>query len=161
MSFPREAPIRMCIRSTTAHLAVVRAAAQKVCRQIGFDEQDAGRVVLSVDEALTNVIRHAYDGAADQPIEIEFCALGEGSGEGIAITLRDYGRQVDVSEIRSRDLEDLRPGGLGVHIMNECMDSLQYARAEGGGTVLTMTKRLPSQASERSADDRTGGEQSH
>ena len=38
------------------------------------------------------------------------------------------------------DLADIRPGGLGVHIMTECMDSVEFAPADGGGTLLTMTK---------------------
>jgi anti-sigma regulatory factor (Ser/Thr protein kinase) len=51
---------------------------------------------------------------------------------------------VDPSSIKSRDLDDLRPGGLGVHIMNSCMDCLEYRRAKGGGTILTMVKRVSS-----------------
>ena len=56
--------------------------------------------------------------------------------------LRDYGKVVDPAEICSRDLEDVRPGGLGVHIIKECMDSMEYCPAEGGGTVLILTKAL-------------------
>ena len=43
---------------------------------------------------------------------------------------------------RGRDLDDVRPGGLGVHIMTSCMDCLEFRQAEGGGTILTMVKRL-------------------
>ena len=135
-------PVKLSILSTPQHLCVVRAAAEALCRSLGFDEQSATHVVLSVDEALTNVIRHAYDGAEDQPIEVELAGLDASQGEGLRICIRDHGRAVDPGAIRSRDLDDVRPGGLGVHIMNECMDCVEYRRAEGGGTVLTMTKRL-------------------
>ena len=120
---------------------MVLAALEKVCELMGFEEDARGRIVLAVDEALTNIIRHAYGGAEDQPIEVEL--LPESSpAAGLRIRIRDHGRPVDVRRIQSRDLDDVRPGGLGVHIMTECMDHLEYQQAEGGGTVLTMFKRL-------------------
>jgi anti-sigma regulatory factor (Ser/Thr protein kinase) len=136
-------PVKLSISSTPGHLCVVRAAAEALCRALGFDEQAATHVVLSVDEALSNVIRHAYGGAEDQPIEVELGAMDASQGVGLRICIRDHGRSVDPAAIRSRDLDDVRPGGLGVHIMNECMDCVEYRPGEGGGTVLTMTKRLP------------------
>jgi anti-sigma regulatory factor (Ser/Thr protein kinase) len=135
-------PVQLRISSLPAHLPVVRVAIEKMCELLGFDAEAAGGIVLSVDEALTNIIRHAYDGAGDKPIEIELAATGEGRPTGLKISLRDYGRAVDPSQIKSRDLADVRPGGLGVHIMNECMDQVEYRKAPGGGTLLTMTKNL-------------------
>ena len=140
---PPDRPIRMVIDSATAHLPVVRAAVSKMSELLGFDEDACSRIMLSTDEALTNVIRHAYDGQAGKPIEIEIAPMCQDGRRGIRITLRDYGHAVDPKHIRSRDLADVRPGGLGVHIMCECMDDLEYCHAEGGGTILTMTKALP------------------
>jgi anti-sigma regulatory factor (Ser/Thr protein kinase) len=134
-------PIQLRIYSA-AHLPVVRAAVDKVCRQAGFDDETSGAVVLSVDEALTNVIRHAYKGASGRPIDLEIELLAGDARHGVAIRLRDYGQWVDPSTIKSRDLEDVRPGGLGVHIMKECMDSVSFEPADGGGTLLTMVKML-------------------
>ena len=98
---------------------------------------------VSLDEALANIIKHAYAGADDRPIEVEVTAAGTNGVETLQIRLRDYGRSVDPSEIRSRELHDVRPGGLGVHIMNEYMDAVDYTPADGGGTVLTLTKKFP------------------
>jgi len=142
MNAAPEKPIKIEVLSSPAHLPVVRTAVEKLCRMIGFDEDVSGAVVLSVDEALTNIIKHAYHGAEDQPIEIELRPLPAGPAKGLQILIRDYGRQVDPAEIRSRDLKDVRPGGLGVHIMNECMDCVDFEPADGGGTLLTMTKKL-------------------
>ena len=130
------------ILSTACHLPVVRAAMEKVCELAGFDKDTAGQVVLSVDEALANIIRHAYDNAADQPIEISIQVIGPPPERALRVRLRDYGKVVDPAAIRPRDLEDVRPGGLGVHIIRECMDSMEYSPAEGGGTVLTLTKAV-------------------
>jgi len=135
-------PIRLSIYSMPSHLPVVRAAVEKACRQAGFDEEAAASVVLSVDEALTNIIRHAYKGADDQQIDVELELLGPRGCEGLLVRLRDYGDQVDPSQIKPRDLDDVRPGGLGVHIMKECMDTVRFTPAKGGGTLLTMIKRI-------------------
>lgn len=143
MKIVPEKPIRLRILSVPAHLPVVRAATERICDLVGFDRECAGRIVLSVDEALTNVIKHAYDGAEDKPIDIELTPLGECSPRGLRISLRDYGRVVDQGEIRSRDLAEVRPGGLGVHIMTQCMDTIDYRRPDDGGTLLIMVKRLP------------------
>ncbi|HAU38560.1 MAG TPA: hypothetical protein DCX07_12695 [Phycisphaerales bacterium] len=139
-------PIRMTVLSVPSHLPVVRAAVEKVCELAGVDEQAIGGVVLSVDEAMTNIIRHAYDGRGDQPIEIELSVTDSADdAPRLRICLRDFGRNVAPAEIRSRELDDVRPGGLGVHIMQECMDSVTYEPAEGGGTRLTLTKRIVAQ----------------
>ena len=136
-------PLKLCVFSAPYHLPVVRAATESLCELLGFDAESITRVVLSVDEAMTNVIRHAYAGADDRPIEVELAVRCDRGVEALVIRIRDYGRTVDPQSIRSRDLADVRPGGLGVHIMNECMDHLEYRQADGGGTVLTMRKRLP------------------
>jgi anti-sigma regulatory factor (Ser/Thr protein kinase) len=136
----RAMPVKLSIRSTPTHLPIVRGAVERLCQDLGFGEDCTARIVLSIDEALANVIRHAYDGAPDQPIEIELSVLGP--PPGLQVCIRDHGRSVDPSSIKSRDLDDVRPGGLGVHIMTSCMDCLEFRQAEGGGTILTMVKRL-------------------
>jgi anti-sigma regulatory factor (Ser/Thr protein kinase) len=118
-----------------------------MCEAVGFDPEVAGQVVLSADEALTNIIRHAYKGASDGPIDIELAPVGEEEATGgLRICIRDYGQYVDPLSIRPRDLSDVRPGGLGVHIMTQCMDAVEYRPADGGGTVLTMVKSVPADA---------------
>jgi anti-sigma regulatory factor (Ser/Thr protein kinase) len=136
-------PIQIRIYSQPAHLPVVRSAVEKFCEALGFDSETAGRIVLAVDEALTNIIRHAYDGRGDQRIDIELAPLGTQKPGGLRICLRDYGKGVSAAEIKSRDLDRVRPGGLGVHIMTTCMDSVEYKSPPGGGTELTLVKYLP------------------
>ena len=70
MIFAPGKPVQMRIYSVPSHLRVVRAAVEKVCELVGLDDADAGRIVLSVDEALANVIRHAYAEAEDRPIDV-------------------------------------------------------------------------------------------
>jgi anti-sigma regulatory factor (Ser/Thr protein kinase) len=136
-------PMRMTILSRPGNLPGVRKEAERICGELGFDAAATGAVMLSVDEALSNIIRHCYHGREDQRIDIEFTASGR-PPESLRIVLRDYGKFVDPATIKSRDLADVRPGGLGVHIINNCMDHVHYAPAEGGGTVLTLIKRISS-----------------
>jgi anti-sigma regulatory factor (Ser/Thr protein kinase) len=134
--------VKMTVFSVPAHLPIVRAALEKVCELAGFEENCIGRIVLSVDEAMSNIIKHAYQGAPDQPIDVELTPMGAEAIDSLKICLRDYGRRVDRARIKSRDLANIRPGGLGVHIMSQCMDSLEYSDAPGGGTLLMMVKKV-------------------
>jgi anti-sigma regulatory factor (Ser/Thr protein kinase) len=67
----------------------------------------------------------------------------DGDPAGIKIVLEDRARQVALEKIKSRDLEDVRPGGLGVFIIAEIMDEVHYEHREGGGMRLTMIRRVP------------------
>ncbi len=139
-------PIQISIFSTPAHLGVVRSAVEKACELLGFDAASAGRIVLGVDEALTNIIRHAYAGANDQRIDIELTPMHAGTHTAaLQIRLRDYGPAFDPATIPAPDFSGGRGGGMGVHIINECMDSVEYRKANGDGMELTMVKHVCSQ----------------
>lgn len=120
------------------------AAREKLCKfaqQCRWPEACRQDLALAVHEALTNVIRHGYDNAGGNPIRIRVEKFMTPDGqEGLEVVIRDYGRQIDPNAIRGRDLDKVRPGGLGVHIIKQIMDSAEYAPAEGGGMRLTMRK---------------------
>ncbi len=140
-------PIAISIASTAAHLPVVRAAATEIAQLVGLSDRSTHEVVLALDEALANVIEHAYEGRQDQPISVTFTALCEcGRQLGLSIVIEDRGSPVDPQRLRGRDLADVRPGGLGTHIMSACMNRIEYAAREGGGTRLTLIKYLPAAA---------------
>ncbi|MCK5114039.1 MAG: ATP-binding protein [Phycisphaerae bacterium] len=139
MKEPSEQVLQLSICSDPKGLHDVREQVERFVLDVGMGDEDCSNVVLAVDEALTNVIRHAYDGKPDQPIDITVVPM---DGE-LSVIVRDYGKVADRSKIHSRDLDDVRPGGLGVHIMQQCMDSVEYLPApEGGGTILVMTKNI-------------------
>jgi anti-sigma regulatory factor (Ser/Thr protein kinase) len=62
---------------------------------------------------------------------------------GVRIVIEDEARQVDPTRMKSRDLEDIRPGGLGVHIIREVMDEAVYEKRAPVGMRLTMVKHAP------------------
>jgi len=128
------------IVSQPRYLCVVRAAVSAAIERYGFDEAACARFMLAVDEAVTNVIRHGYDGADDQPIWVRMNPTDREGKPGFTIIIDDQAKQVEPEIIRGRDLEDIRPGGLGVHIIKEVMDEVEYTKRPDGGMRLTMSK---------------------
>lgn len=128
--------------SNPVYLSGARQLVSSVAQRLGFDEMSCSQIALAVDEALCNVIRHGYDRALDRPIWLSLWPVEEGRG-GLRIVIEDEAKQVDLDAIRSRKLEDVRPGGLGVHIIREVMDEVKYERREGAGMRLTLVKRVP------------------
>ncbi|HRP64163.1 MAG TPA: ATP-binding protein [Phycisphaerales bacterium] len=131
-------------------LSAARALVSTFAQRLGFDEILCGQITLAVDEALCNIINHGYGRREDQPIWMSIWAVerdeatANGQEAGLRIVLEDNARQVDPSTIRSRNLEDVRPGGLGVYIMREIMDEVLFEKREGQGMRLTLVKRFDS-----------------
>ncbi len=120
-------------------LAPVRAMIGSFAQRLGFDEIHCGQISLCIDEALCNIINHGYNRDPNGRIWIRIWAVGE-SPRGIRVVIEDRARQVDPDQIRSRDLDDIRPGGLGVYIIREIMDQVQYEKRTGGGMRMTLIK---------------------
>lgn len=135
-------PIRLTVFSEPACVPIVRCAVEKLCELVELPGNVIGEIAVAVDEALGNIIRHAYAQTAGGPIHVSLSVRQVCRQPRLVIRLRDFGHPADPRRIRSRDLSQVRPGGLGVHIMKQCMDSVRYQKARGGGTMLTMTRSL-------------------
>ena len=127
--------LRMELRSDPEMLRVVRNVLGQLAATLGFSELECHAVVLAVDEALTNIIRHAYLGDAEQPIEASFRRIHlphDGQGrDALEIVLEDRGVTVNPKKMCGRALEDVRPGGLGLHFIRESMDTVEFSRRKG------------------------------
>ncbi|MBI1749939.1 MAG: ATP-binding protein [Acidobacteria bacterium] len=122
-------------------LSVVRSAVQQFACVVGFNEEECRSIILAVDEALANIIRHAYDDRYDQTIELTCRRLGPDLGsdpgtpldqvrDGLEFVLIDHGRPAAPEQMKSRDLNDVRPGGLGIHLITQIMDQVSYEPRE-------------------------------
>lgn len=127
---------KVAFKSSTCELARIRAEVRAFLAAAGFPEDSAELIVLALDEACANVIRHAY-GHDCKPVRLEMVRLRD----RVRFVLRDYGRSCDPAKIQSRALEDIRPGGLGVHIIRQAFDVVDY-RPCTRGTRLTLEKHL-------------------
>lgn len=100
-------------------------------------------LVLVVDEACQNIIRHAYKGETDQEIHLTIKRENVRQNDKLHIYLKDFAEPIDINKIKPRKLDDVRPGGLGTHFIQEVMDEVNYSRPEGDNcNLLSMTKVL-------------------
>ncbi len=125
------------VQSDPRYLRLVRDFLTSLLDELGFDSHDRMGVVLAVNEAYANVIQHCYRGDTNQRVDLAV----QIAPQVLTIELRDYGDQIDVACIEPRDLDDVRPGGLGTHLMRTIMDEVTYDVSSGTGTVLRMSKR--------------------
>ena len=127
--------MKITIKSNPKELRQVRLEIELYCKA-NFTNIDSSKAIIAVDEALQNVMRHAYDMKPDQLIDIFFKKTELNDFE---VKIRDYGRQSLLENIKSRDLKEVRPGGLGVYFINQCSKSSEYKHLPDGiGTELTL-----------------------
>ena len=138
---PIEPDLRLEMVSQPKFLAAARALVGTVAQRIGFNEIQCGQISLAVDEALCNVITHGYKRRPDGRVWLNLWPL-DGTPPGLKVVIEDLARQVDPKTIQPRDLDDIRPGGLGVHIIREVMDEVSYEKRPERGMRLTMIKRV-------------------
>jgi len=156
-TWPEGGPhIRIEMISQARYLAGARSMIASVAQRFGFSECDCGQIALALDEALCNVIKHGYERRSDGLISISVWPEND-PPTGICIQIDDRGRQVDVAAIRSRRLDDIRPGGLGVFLINQIMDDARYSKREGGGMRLTMIKHLDGDGCGKAGSTRDAG----
>jgi anti-sigma regulatory factor (Ser/Thr protein kinase) len=128
--------VKYTFTSDSHQLAEVRHCVRSFLRKYQFDECLTELLVLGLDEACTNIIRHAY-GCNGKPVRLEM----ESRRDRVRFILRDYGRSCDPRRIRSRELSDVRPGGVGVHIIRQVFDNVKYEPCRRG-TRLVLEKRF-------------------
>ncbi len=129
--------LELRFESDTRELRTMRNEVRAFLVKSGVPEMDAELVVLALDEACANIIRYAYQGDSERPIRLR-CDCSE---DAIECTLRDFGTSCDPDKIRGRDLQDFRPGGLGVRIMQTAFDCVDF-QPKARGTELRLVKRL-------------------
>lgn len=133
------ASVEIRVESHPKLLKIVRCGIQHLCNLCEFSDIAKNEMILAVDEAVANIIRHAYKGADDKPINV-FCDVRE---DRLQIVLQDFGEEVDTNVVKSRDLDDVRPGGLGVHLIQSVMDEMEFSYSKEEGNKLRLVKYLP------------------
>lgn len=128
------------ITSRPENLARVAEFVGDVTAQFGLTDQETYYIQMAVDEAVTNVIEHAYkDG--EGPIEI----IAERRGDEFIVTLRDQGIPFDPAAVVEPDvaapLDRREVGGLGIYFMRRLMDDVSFRFGVDGWNELTMVRR--------------------
>ena len=143
--------LRLELPSNPEILCVVRSAMMRLTEELGFLSGECRALTRAVDEALANIICHAYGGRSGQPIEL-LCRRLQAriSGKrraGLEIVLVDRGAAADRKNLCGRSLDDVRPGGLGLHFIRDGVDVMQYT-SQARKNRLRLVKYLPSTKSE-------------
>jgi serine/threonine-protein kinase RsbW len=131
---------RLKIPSQTDNLELIRVFVSRVAKKVGFNDEDVGKIELSVDEAVTNAIEHAYQNDENKMIDIaikidyqKFTVVITDRGKGFHLS------DVDVPDMRSY-LAELRVGGLGIYLMKTLMDKVDYHSNPAGKNEVRMVK---------------------
>jgi phosphoserine phosphatase RsbU/P len=105
-----------------------------------LDAEAAGRIVLALDEACSNIVKHGCPERAKGDVVVE-ATFG---AKSLRFLIRDFCADGDVEKIKPRDLADVRPGGLGTHFINEIMDRVAFEPEpeRPGRRALVMEKHL-------------------
>jgi serine/threonine-protein kinase RsbW len=131
------------VESRTDRLIAVRDFVSEAARAFGFSDEDISKIALAVDEACTNVIKHAYRSDPTKIIHVNVHA-GNGTFE---VAIQDDGIQFNPTQVHPLDMKDYlthyRRGGLGVHLMKSLMDRVEYSIAPGKANEVRLTKFLP------------------
>ena len=112
-----------------------------VCEAVGFDMGTAMKMNLAIEEAVVNVMNYAYPAGVKGTVNID----AKASNEWLKFVIRDSGSPFDPTAKSEVDTtlsaEERGIGGLGIHLIRQIMDSINYER-EDGCNILTLIKKL-------------------
>ena len=135
--------------SHESYLPHIRVIVGDLARKVGFDENEAAKIEMAVDEACSNVVKHAYSPDKEwcwQHCDPEIRLDVRTEGSRLVIEINDHGQRFDFSNYRPVDIEDrlreMKRNGYGIFIMRNFMDEVQYNSNDQTGNTLRMVKYL-------------------
>ncbi|MBU1196842.1 MAG: ATP-binding protein [Proteobacteria bacterium] len=131
-------PIHLNIKSHPRNLARIRKEISNAAAVTNLSEEIISSIILAVDETCSNIIRHSYKNNPDCRINLTI----ELTRESICITIRDNGAEFDICSAQPRDVTDVKPGGLGIYIIKQVMDNVEYCRTKDGYNQIKLIKKL-------------------
>ncbi len=131
-------PVIVTVQSDPRYLTAVRAVAARMAELGGIAEEDGEQIKLAVDEACTNVIRYAYNGDTGGKIIVKFRI----TKKRFSVVIEDKGVKADPEFVKGRSLDDLRPGGLGIHLIRRAFDVVEFDEKKKNGNRLILIKNM-------------------
>lgn len=133
---------QLTVKSKTSELGHIRDFIQKIADENQLDSKAVSALILAVDEASTNIVKHAYHYSADNDIKVEL-VLEAGV---CTVTLTDFGESFNPDTIPNPNMNDYlkerRVGGLGLFLMRTLLDKVEYFSDRTGGNKLVMVKNF-------------------
>ena len=123
-------------------LEVVTISVTKMAQLAGMKDEDILNLELAVDEACTNVIKHAFENDASQAYTV-VCKFDD---QYFSIEVKDRGKQFEFDSVPEPDvkasLENRKVGGLGIYLIHQIMDEVKYNQESDGLKRLVMRKLI-------------------
>ena len=131
-------PVCLSLKSHPENLSRVRSLITNVLLTIKVSKQDSQNIILAVVEACSNIIKHSYKNDYNQKIDLTINV----EAKALTISIIDKGLKFDINSFEPRDVSKVRPGGLGVHIIKQVMDIVEYTQTSQGFNKIKMVKKL-------------------
>lgn len=133
---------KLVIKSKTENLSPIRKFVSENANEAGISNEEIDDIILAVDEACTNIIKHAYKSFPEGEIIIEI----DYTERKFTIKLIDHGISFNPDLIPDPDLQKYyrqrRVGGLGLYLMKTLMDDVQYVSVPGKYNQVLLSKNL-------------------
>jgi serine/threonine-protein kinase RsbW len=134
--------MKLSIESQTKNLALVRDFVSAAAKNVGFDDISINNILIAVDEACTNIIKHAYEYKPDKTVDISITL----NDNRFNVIIKDEGKSFEPNKITSPNMNEYfkqyRVGGLGMHLMKTLMNEVIYQSEQNYNQVI-LSKNLP------------------
>lgn len=138
LNFQRE----LQVKSSTDNLAEIREFIRSSAEKSRFDKPAVEKIILAVDEACTNIIKHAYKYSPDGEINIKI----QSTESKFTILITDEGQHFDPNLVPEPNLAEYhkqrKVGGLGMFLMKKLMDEVRYNTLNDKRNQVVLVKYL-------------------
>ena len=127
---------------STASLKEVRTFSREVFEKINLPQEQKDELVLAIAEAAQNIVKHAYKDIETNNDKMEI-KISLGTNNELEIGFFDKGKPVDGAKVRHRNIDDVKPGGLGTFFIQQIMDAVVFREGDKPWiNHLILTKQL-------------------
>lgn len=140
----------LAIGSRFENIELVQVVLRDCLERLGMEEDSRHWIDLVVREALANAIKHGNAQNPSKQVHVDLAV----EGEDLVIQVEDEGAGFDPTQVADPLAPDniLKKTGRGILFMERFMDEIQYGAGPGGGTIVTLRKRLTGSKTESSQD---------
>ncbi len=138
----RKRTFHLQVEATSDNLDVIRNFVVRIAREMGFSEENVYDIEVAVDEAASNVIKHAYPGnnSRKRPLDVKV----KKNKKFIEITITDKGKGFDPRKVKEPQIEEylkkMKRGGLGLYLIKQLMDEVSFNINPGKQNQIIMKK---------------------
>ena len=109
---------------SSSSLKEVRSFSREVFEKVNINQDLKDELVLAIAEAAQNIVKHAYknDPQTDDKMVVQISC----KDNKLQIGFYDMGTPVDPNKVKHREIDNVKPGGLGTFFIQEIMDAVEF-----------------------------------